>query len=264
MSVTVSRPTMVPGAPIWADLGTPDRASSIAFYAEVFGWTTTEPSPEFGGYSTFLRDGLQVGGVMAGQDGDQPSGWTVYLMSEDVDATAAAVLEHGGTVTGGPHPVGDLGVMLFGTDPAGTRFAVWQSGQHRGYEVVMAPGAPGYHELHTPQYAQVLPFYTDVFGIGHHVVGDSDEFRYSQLVGPAGEGVAGVMDASAFLAAGDAGAWELYLGSDDVDRDLAKVVAAGGTVRERAMDTPYGRLARFTDPNGASVRLVDGSKAVQG
>ena len=264
MSEPARRPTMVPGAPIWADLGTSDRDRAVAFYTEVFGWTATEPSPEFGGYSTFLREGQQVGGVMGGHDADDPDGWLVYLMSEDAEATAKAVAEHGGTVTDGPHAVADLGVMLFATDPAGSRFGVWQPGQHRGYGSVNTAGAPGYHELHTPGYAAALPFYTEVFGIGHQVVSDSDEFRYSQLTGPDGEGVAGVMDASAHLADGDVGGWALYLGSHDVDGDLAKVVAAGGTVLEPATDTPYGRLARFADPNGASVRLVDGTRAVHG
>lgn len=254
-------PTMTPGAPIWADLATTDRDRAVAFYAEVFGWTATEPSPEFGGYSTFLREGRQVGGVMAGHGPDDPSRWVIYLMSADADATARAVVEHGGAVLNGPESVADLGVMLFATDPAGNRFAVWQPGRHRGYEAVMTAGAPAYHELHTRDYAQVLTFYTDVFGIGHHVVADSDAFRYSQLTGPDGEGVAGVMDASGSLAADDG--WALYLGSDDVDGDLAKVVAAGGTVLDQASDTPYGRLARFADPAGASVRLVDGNRAVR-
>ncbi len=262
MTQPTQRPTMVPGAPIWADLATSDRDRAVAFYAEVFGWTATEPSPDFGGYSTFLREGRQVGGVMAGHDPDQPSRWVVYLMSADAAATAEAVVEHGGAVVDGPHPVADLGAMLFATDPAGNPFAVWQPGQHQGYEAVMAAGAPGYHELHTRDYARVLTFYTDVFGIGHQVVGDSAAFRYSQLTGPAGEGVAGVMDASG--SGDDAGGWALYLGSDDVDGDLTKVTAAGGTVLEPATDTPYGRLARFADPTGASVRLVDGTGAVRG
>jgi len=195
--------------------------------------------------------------VAASHGPGDPDGWVVYLMSADADATARAVVEHGGTITDGPHQVADLGAMLFAADPAGNRFAVWQPGQHTGYEAVTAAGAPSYHELHTRQYAQVRAFYTDVFGIGHQVVGDSDAFRYSQLTGPDGEGVAGIMDASGSLADDAPGGWALYLGSDDVDSDLEKVTAAGGRVLEPATDTPYGRLARFTDPNGASVRLVD-------
>ena len=50
--------------PCWADLWTSDVERSRAFYAELFGWEALPPSPEFGGYFMFARDGVPVAGGM--------------------------------------------------------------------------------------------------------------------------------------------------------------------------------------------------------
>lgn len=49
---------------------------------------------------------------------DAPQAWTVYVSSDDLDATVAAIITAGGTVVAGPHPVGDLGSMVVALDPA--------------------------------------------------------------------------------------------------------------------------------------------------
>ena len=53
------------GAPCWVDLMTSDVDAARAFYTRVFGWTAEEPNPEFGGYFSFLKDGVPVGGGAA-------------------------------------------------------------------------------------------------------------------------------------------------------------------------------------------------------
>ena len=49
--------------------------------------------------------------------------------------------------------------------------------------------------------------------------------------------------------------WNLHIRSDDVDKDAARAVQAGGTVVVPAMDTPNGRLAVLADPTGATFSL---------
>ncbi|MHB1875838.1 MAG: VOC family protein, partial [Streptosporangiaceae bacterium] len=61
MALRTSTPA---GAPCWADLWTTDAAGSRRFYSELFGWAALEPSPEFGGYWMFARDGAPVAGGM--------------------------------------------------------------------------------------------------------------------------------------------------------------------------------------------------------
>jgi predicted enzyme related to lactoylglutathione lyase len=67
------------------------------------------------------------------------------------------------------------------------------------------------------------------------------------------------MDASAFLPDGVPAHWSVYFGVADTDAALAKIVDLGGSILQPAEDTPYGRLATATDPNGAIFKLVASS-----
>ena len=60
----VTRDSAPVGSPCWADLWTSDVEGSRTFYSELFGWEAQEPSPEFGGYFMFTRDGVPVAGAM--------------------------------------------------------------------------------------------------------------------------------------------------------------------------------------------------------
>lgn len=53
------------GSPCWVDLWTSDVAASRRFYADLLGWQAQEPSPEFGGYFMFTRNGPPWPGVWA-------------------------------------------------------------------------------------------------------------------------------------------------------------------------------------------------------
>src|SRR4029077_18849346 len=52
------------GSPCWVDLWTSDVEGSRKFYAELFGWEAQAPSPEFGGYFMFTRNGVPTAGAM--------------------------------------------------------------------------------------------------------------------------------------------------------------------------------------------------------
>ena len=53
----------------------------------------------------------------------------------------------------------------------------------------------------------------------------------------------------------DRSTWNVFLGSDDVDKTIELITANGGSVVRAAEDTPYGRLAAVTDPTGAAFNL---------
>src|SRR2546423_11492100 len=77
------------GSPCWVDLWTSDVEGSRKFYSELFGWEAQEPSPEFGGYFMFTREGVPVAGGMGGMGGmgdDMPANdtWTIYLATDDI------------------------------------------------------------------------------------------------------------------------------------------------------------------------------------
>ncbi len=251
-------PTLVVGAPCWIDLYSSDPAAASAFYARLFGWTAQPPAEDLGGYFTFTHEGRQVAGCMH-NDGTAgvPDGWTIHLMTDDVEATAAAAAAHGGRVDVPPMTVAEHGRMALLVDPGQAAVGVWQPGTHVGFEVTGEPGTPAWFELQTRDYEASVAFYRTVFRWDAHVVADEPDFRYTTL----GEGEqqrAGIMDASAFLGEGERAAWSVYLAVDDADATLARVVDLGGRVVRPATDTPYGRLAQAADPTGALFKLVAG------
>ena len=244
------------GAPCWIDLMTSDRERSIAFYCELFGWTSEDAGEEFGHYVTFSKDGVRVAGAMGNDPASgAPDGWSVYLASADAQATADAAVANGGTVALAPMPVGDLGTMAVLLDPAGAAIGVWQPGEHTGFGVVDELDTAGWFELHTRDFAAAVPFYEKVFGWDTHVASDTDDFRYTTF-GEGDDALAGVMDSSRLLPEGVPSMWTVYFRVADTDDAVARAVSLGATVVRPGEDTPYGRLAQLTDVTGAEFKLV--------
>ncbi len=89
------------GTPCWIDVMTTDVESARTFYGDLFGWQFEIGDEQTGYYSTGLIDGHRVAGVFEMQL-DHPPVWTTYLATEDADATAALVTQHGGTIAQPP------------------------------------------------------------------------------------------------------------------------------------------------------------------
>lgn len=266
-----TRDTALTGAPCWIDLSTSDPDGAIAFYGELFGWTADEPDPEFGGYRNFHLDGGMIAGCMRnlkGEEriaaglpaGDEPDSWTVYFATDDAGQAAARCAELGATVVAPPMQVGEFGSMAVLVDPSGALVGLWQPDTHHGFHRLGEPGAPGWFELHTTDYAGSVGFYRSALPGEVVTMADGEDFRYSQLVA-GGEEVAGIMDATVLGVPAGPARWEVYLCVADTDATVARLVELGGSVRREPADSPYGRLAEVTDPYGADFRLVDGRQS---
>lgn len=244
------------GAPCWVDLFTSDPGASRAFYGELFGWTSKETGPEYGGYVNFLRDGLPTAGCMAKQPGQEgvPDVWTIYLATDDAAGVVSAAEARGSQVICPAMAVGDLGTMAVVTDAGGAVVGAWQPGLHKGFTVLGEPGTPTWCELHTRDYDASIDFYREVFGWDPHTA-PVPGIRYTTH-GPAEAPLAGLMDASGFLPEGVPSNWAVYFGVEDTDAALARAVALGGKVVQPAEDTPYGRLAQAADSTGALFKLI--------
>jgi uncharacterized protein len=245
------------GAPCWADLWTSDVEGSRKFYAELFGWQAQEPSPEFGGYFMFTRNGVPVAGGM-GDMGDMKAdnSWKTYLATDDIAKTLEAAEVEGAQIVAPVMAVADLGRQAVLIDPTGAVLGAWQPGSFPGFSVLSEHGAPGWFELLTRDYAKAVAFYRSVFGWDTSTVSDTDEFRYTVMRDPSGDGeLAGIMDAGGSLPAGEASSWSVYFEVDDTDAIVAAATALGGSVRTAPQDTPYGRLAALADPAGAPFKL---------
>jgi len=251
------------GAPCWIDLASSKVDRAQDFYGTVFGWTFESAGPEYGGYVNAAKDGHPVAGMMANNPESQaPDGWTTYLHTADINATASTLGSAGGSVCMGPMEVPAKGFMAMATDPSGAFFGLWQPLEHLGFEVIGEAGAPVWHELTTRDHRAAVDFYRAVFGWRSEQISDTDEFRYTtawfgdqQGVPPACGGLLGVMDGAKFLPDGVPSHWAVYLGAEDVDKTLQVVTDNGGAVLRPAQDTPYGRLAQAADPTGAVFNL---------
>jgi predicted enzyme related to lactoylglutathione lyase len=245
------------GAPCWIDLMSSDASRAVEFYTGLFGWTAERSDdPQYGGYTVLsIRGGVVAGVGQAPPDVPFADVWTTYLEVDDIDETIGATTAAGGVVMMPVMQVGDQGSMAVVTDSSGAAVGLWLPDQHRGFAALGEMGTPMWFELMTRDYRAALPFYETVWGWQATPVGDTDEFRYSQMsVG--GDSFAGVMDADGFLPDGVPSFWQFYLGVDDVDAAIDRGSELGGSVFEEPDDTPYGRLATLADPLGALFRVM--------
>lgn len=192
-------------------------------------------------------------------DSGYPDVWSTYLATDDAAATVEAARSAGSHIAVEPMQVMTQGTMAFFSDAGGAMVGAWQPADHKGFTVVGEPGTPTYHELHTRNYAEAVSFYEKIFGWDTKVVGDSDEWRYTNLVHD-GTLLAGVMDANAHLPESVPSHWAVYFAVDDIDAVVAKVQELGGSVLQPVDDTPFGRLAMAADPTGAPFRLQEPPK----
>ena len=112
------------GVFVWDELGTTDVEGAERFYGEVFGWTTTDMGPDYGGYKIFQRGETRVAGLMANPDASIPAGWQPYVAVEDPDATTAKAKELGGSALLEPMDVPNVGRLGVLRDPQGATFGI--------------------------------------------------------------------------------------------------------------------------------------------
>lgn len=112
----------------WNELSTIDPEAAKAFYGTLFGWTK-DGDMDMGpmGKYEFLKasDGrFALGAVMPKMPEMPVSAWSYYFRVPDIDAGAAAIGAHGGTILQPPIeiPGGDYSLMAL--DPAGAAFGL--------------------------------------------------------------------------------------------------------------------------------------------
>lgn len=243
------------GAPCWADLTVPDVAAAQSFYADVLGWTYPDSDEDAGAYVIGHRHGAAAAGIGPQAEPGQPVSWTLYLASDDADATAAAVTAHGGTVLLPPDDSGSLGRMLIARDPAGAVFGVWQAGGHIGASIVGEPGGITWEDLRSTAPDAARTFYAAVFGYEWAPVPmagpDYTTFSLAHEEPPLG-GVGGMMGAE-----GLPSHWLVYFGVASVPAAVAAAERGGGSVLVPAFDSPYGSMAGLADADGAVFWIVE-------
>ena len=241
------------GTPCWVDFMASDLQRTHNFYTSLFGWDYEEEAPEFGGYHNALIEGRRVAGMSPTMPGmeEVPKVWTLYLASDDIEATKAAVLANGGQVVSDPMQVGEFGSMAVFTDPTGAVFGVWQAGSHPGISVVDEHGSPVWLDAMSSDLDAAKDFYAKVFDYRYTDVSE-EGMAYVMFEVPGGERPAGGIGQSEQSAS----TWTVCFQVDDVDDVVGRIPAAGGTVTSDPEDTTYGRLAGATGPDGEAFYLM--------
>ncbi|WP_405726481.1 VOC family protein [Streptomyces sp. NBC_00028] len=244
------------GTPCWADAMFSDVEGAKTFYGDVLGWTFGESSSEYGNYTQAYADGKAVAAVvppMPGQEGH--SQWCLYFASPDAAATAAKIRDNGGEVLMEPMAVGDFGTMCLARDPGGAVFGVWQAGVHEGFEAVGTPGAYAWAEIFTRDPEKVDAFFPAVFPYSRkRMEDDSMDFGMFDV----GENtVVGRMRMTEEFPPEVPSYINVYFAVADCDDAVAKATKLGGTLRFGPVNSPFGRFAALSDPQGASFSVID-------
>jgi predicted enzyme related to lactoylglutathione lyase len=234
-----------------------DLEGAKTFYGDVLGWTFGESQSEYGNYTQAYSNGKAVAAVvppMPGQE-EQPQ-WCLYFASNDAAATTAKIRDKGGEVLMEPMQVGDFGTMCLARDPGGVVFGVWQAGSHEGFEAEMGePGAFCWAEVFTREPEKSDGFFPAVFGYrAQQMQDDAMDFRVYNL----GERpVLGRMKMTEDFPPEVPPYINVYFAVENCDDAVATATKLGGVLRFGPMDTPFGRFAALSDPQGANFSVID-------
>ncbi|WP_374665375.1 VOC family protein [Ramlibacter sp.] len=114
------------GAFSWTELVTPDPQAALAFYGQMFGWTSEAMNMGQGDYHVIKAGGTSVGGIMSAPPDAQgaPAMWCAYVTVPDTDAAVDKCVALGGRVCAGPMDIPSVGRFAVLQDPQGAVFNV--------------------------------------------------------------------------------------------------------------------------------------------
>jgi uncharacterized protein len=246
-----------PGTFCWSELSTSDQAGAKEFYAGLFGWASDDrPVGEGMYYSMQLSAGKQVAAIAMQPkqqaDAGVPPLWNSYVWVDDADAVLERAKELGATVHAPAFDVMTAGRMAVIQDPQGAYFMLWQPDDHRGAQLVNAPGALVWNELQSPDPDASASFYGGLFGWETEQFPDMQE-RYLAIRN-AGSNNGGIRD----LTPPAPPSWLVYFGVQDIDVALATVAQLGGSTLAGPIDIQRAKIAVVADPQGAVFALYAG------
>ena len=258
---------------------TPNRPTPSApcrFYGGLFGWTFAEAVPPGtpGSYVIAKLDGMDVAAIAPGTT--PTAEWNTYVAVDDADSVVDGVTRAGGRVVSPPQDAGPGGRGATFTDPTGVEFRVWQARRRLGAQIVNAPAAWNFSDLHTSDAGTARRFYASVFGweadeldvgggtatmwrqpgYGDHLAAtiDPDIHRRQQAI----SAPPGFADAIAWLASIDGDEvphWHVTFAVADRDASVDTATRLGATDVSGPLDTQWTRAAVIRDPQGATMTL---------
>ena len=248
-----------PGTPSWVDLATDDPDASRAFYRSLLGWDYEIGGPETGGYTMCRLRGLRVAGIwqmMPEMTAEGvPPAWVTYFSTNDIDGSVKRITDSGGSLLNGPMDIMEQGRMAIASDPTGAVFGLWEPAAHIGAELVNEVGALIWNELLTRDEPAAIAFYTEVFGYTIEAVDVGSTSQYV-LLKVDDRPIGGLMSMPPEVPDEVPSYWGTCFAVADTDASVQVAQDAGGTLTYGPEDSPYGRIAILTDPQGAVVSII--------
>ncbi len=120
------------GSFCWNELVTSDPAAAVAFYKEIFGWTSEamEMGP-MGTYHLFKRGGKDAAGVMKQPMPGAPTAWIHYVAVVSVDASTQRAESLKAKVLAPPMDIPNIGRFAVIADPVGAVVALFQGAEKK-------------------------------------------------------------------------------------------------------------------------------------
>ncbi|WP_419190475.1 VOC family protein [Saltatorellus ferox] len=240
---------------IWHQLQCTDLEPAIAFYEQLFGWTTRPE--ERTTYVHFYDGNDAIAGVMPQHGGGGPAQWGAHVGTSDIDAYCARAKAAGGKplmpIMDIPHtgrlcPIADPGgAVLTAFQPSDLERKHWSTEQEVGHFC--------WFQLLCQDPAKSVAFYRDVVGWSAMALPMGDSIQH--LFMAPGTGPEAAVGGAMQLPVPDAPDHFLpYVLVEDAGASVARAVELGGTMLCDSTPVPgYGRFAVLTDPEGAALAV---------
>lgn len=245
----------------WYELMSVDPKGSLAFYSDLFGWTSQAFGDE--GYVMFVSPQGPLGGVTETTAQAKAMGatsfWMAHIEVADVDAAVAKVTAAGGSVVHRENvpTVGDFAVIR---DPQSAVISVFKP------VTSMRPHDPGqpsemcWAELYTTDAPKALAFFSDLVGWEPIQEQPIPPMGTYYIFGSGGVGKGGMMNLPPGTKTPDGRdvppSWMFYVRVADLDAALARATTLGSTVINGPMTVPGGqRVVQMIDPFGAAFAM---------
>lgn len=252
---------------IWYELMTSDADAAQDFYGKIVGWTFSDSGKEGMDYRMFSSGKEGVGGVMPLTDEMTANGarlcWMGYIAVDDVDATAAAIKQAGGSIHMEPWDIPDVGRVAFVADPQGAMFYIMRPTPPEGAPIATSTafadtepmiGHCAWNELASSDQSSAVKFYTYQFGWKQKEEMDMGPMGTYQFFHHGPGMIGAVMTKPDEM---PVSAWTFYFRVPEIGAAVEAITTNGGTIMLDPTEIPGGEFQlNAIDPQGAHFALV--------
>ena len=246
---------------IWCDLSTFDLAKAVAFYKNLFGWTThtLKGSTRDEDYTLFYAGMRSSAGIFTMsaffQSIGMPSFWMSYVRVEDLDASLDRAVGLGAKCEIEPTAFDARSRFALIRDPSGAGFTLYEGPDLKGRDARGRPGCMVWNELHIPSLDRVASFYRDLFD--WDIAPDPSSTGRHTIHSSRGTPIASILELDEAIK-GPKNYWAVYFAVRDISAALRRIRAGGGSVLAEPATMGAG-FALAADDQGAAFCLSDGS-----